>query len=65
MRCKSKPCLKEKSDNACPVKEQTPGEMLLHIMPPDVVYNEWKGVQKSEDEEGVGDPTVKYLESFV
>jgi hypothetical protein len=39
--------------------------MGLHVMPPNVVHNEWEGVQKREDKKGIGNPSVKDLKSFV
>jgi hypothetical protein len=39
--------------------------MRLHVMPPNVVHNEWERVQKGQDKEGIGDPSVEYLKSLV
>ena len=65
MRHERKPSLEDQRDNACPVEEQTRGEMLFHIMPVDVVHNERKRVQEGENEKSVRDPSVEDLKSLM
>tara|TARA_R110002060_G_scaffold29999_1_gene40484 strand:+ start:497 stop:631 length:135 start_codon:yes stop_codon:yes gene_type:complete len=40
----SQPRLGNDSDNTCPVEQQALGEMRLHVMPMNVVYDEGEGV---------------------
>lgn len=65
MRHKSQPCLEDEGDYACPVEEQAASEMRLHVLPLDVIYNEWKSMQKRKDKEGVSNPPVKYLKPLM
>lgn len=39
--------------------------MILHVMPPNVVHNEWECVQERKDKEGVRDPSVEDLKLLV
>lgn len=39
--------------------------MMLHVMPPDVVYNEWECVQERKDKKGVGNPSMEDLKPLV
>lgn len=62
---KGKPRLKKECDNAGPIEYKTRSKMRLHIMPPNVVHNEWKGMQERKDKKGIGYPSVKDLESLI
>lgn len=39
--------------------------MRLHVVPPNVVHDEWKCVQERKEKEGIGDPSVEDLKSLV
>jgi hypothetical protein len=60
-----KPCLNKDCDNAGPIEHKIISKVMLHIMPPNMVYDEWKGVQESKDKEGIGYPSVENLKSLV
>lgn len=65
MRKKREPSLEYKRNNTCPVEEEVICEMLLHVIPMDVVYDERESMQQRKQKEGIGDPSMEYLESFV
>lgn len=44
MRHESKPSLADKCHNSSPVEQQISGEVALHVVPVNVVYDEWKCV---------------------
>lgn len=48
-----KPCLENDSNDTSPVEQQTPCEVSLHIVPMNVVHNEWERVQERKDQEGI------------
>ena len=39
--------------------------MLLHVMPPNMINNEWECVHERKDEECIGNPSVEDLKSLV
>ena len=65
MRCKCKPRLEDQCNDAGPVEDKIRSEVVLHVMPPDVVHNEWECVQERKDKEGIGNPSVEDLKSLV
>ena len=65
MRKKGKPSLKYKRNDSRPGEKQVVGKVLLHIIPVDVVYDERESVQQRKQEEGICNPPVEHLESFV
>jgi len=65
MRKKGKPSLEYKRNDSGPVEKQIVGKMLLHIIPVDVVYDERESMQQRKQEEGICNPPVEHLESFV
>lgn len=65
MRRKSEPCLKNQRNDAGPVKYKIGRKMVLHVLKPDVVYDEWECVHESKDKKGIGNPSVEDLEFLV
>jgi hypothetical protein len=65
MRHEGEPCLEDDRNYTRPIKDQALGEMHLHIMPVNVVYNEGECVQERKDEESVSDPSVEHLEPLM
>lgn len=65
MRHESEPRLTYEGHDTCPVEKETRREMGFHVMPMDMVYNEWECVQKGENEEGIRNPSMENLQSFV
>ena len=59
------PRLENKCDDAGPVEYKIRGEVFLHVMPPNVVHNEWECVQERKDEKGIGYPSVEDLKSLM
>lgn len=65
MRRKGKPGLENQGNDAGPVEDKIRSEMVLHVMPPNVVHNKWKCMQERKDKEGIGNPSVENLKSFM
>jgi hypothetical protein len=63
--CEGQPRLEDNRNDAGPVEQKIRGEMLLHIVPVDVVYDERERVHEGKDKEGIGNPSVEDLESLV
>lgn len=62
----SEPCLENKRDNASPIiKSAHHRHFHDHIVPSDVVDNEWECMHEGEKEEHVRDPAMQHLELFV
>jgi len=45
MRHKGKPGLEDDCDDTSPVKDKAGGKVLLHVVPANVIDDEWKGMQ--------------------
>jgi hypothetical protein len=65
MRHKCEPCLEYDGDYSSPVEQQARRKVIFHVMPVDVIHNEWECMQKSQDKEGISNPSMKHLELFV
>lgn len=65
MGCKGQPRLEDQRNDTGPVEEKGRGEMFLHVVPVDVIYNERERVHERKDEERIGNPSVEDLESLV
>lgn len=64
--CKGKPGLENQRNDASPVKYSAAHRHLHdHIMEPDVVDDEWKGMHERKEEEGIGGPSVEHLEPLM
>lgn len=61
MRCQGKPRLKYQRNDTGPVEYEARGEVLLHVMPPNMVHNKRESVHEREDKEGVRNPPVENL----
>jgi hypothetical protein len=65
MRHKGEPRLTDDGDYARPIEEQALGEMALHIIPVNMIYNKWECVHQSKNEKGIGNPSVEHLEPLM
>lgn len=65
MRRKGEPCLKDQRNDAGPVEYKIGRKVVLHVIKPDVIYNEWECVHECKHEKRIGNPSVKDLESLV
>lgn len=62
MRCKGKPSLEDQRNDAGPVEYGAVHRHFhYHIMPVDMVDDEWKGVHQCQNEKGIGSPSVEDL----
>lgn len=65
MRCEGEPRLKNQCEYTGPVEQKTRCEVFFHVMPVNVVHDEGKGMEKSEDEEGVRYPAMENLKPLM
>lgn len=53
MRHEREPSLKDQCDDTSPVEQEAGSEVILHVMPVDMVHNEWECVEKRKDKESI------------